>query len=69
MQKVLCPEIGRMFGVKHHKELMATLQHYCDNCDSEFSIRYDVEKCADDPHFCPFCSEYIIQDTTEDEDD
>jgi predicted nucleic acid-binding Zn-ribbon protein len=48
---------------------MATIHHVCDNCDSEFTIKYDVDKCEDDPHFCPFCSEYILENDTEDEDD
>ena len=48
---------------------MATLHHVCDNCDSQFTIKYDVEKCEDDPHFCTFCSEYILENDTEDEDD
>jgi hypothetical protein len=48
---------------------MATLHHVCGNCDSEFTIKYDVEKCEDDPHVCPFCSEYILENETEDEDD
>jgi len=49
---------------------MASLSHQCDNCDSKFTIKYDIEKCEDDPHFCPFCSEYILEtDETEDEGD
>jgi hypothetical protein len=23
---------------------MATLHHVCDNCDSQFTIKYDIEK-------------------------
>jgi predicted nucleic acid-binding Zn-ribbon protein len=39
---------------------MKTINHTCDECDSEFQIRYDVEKCEDSPTFCPFCSSYIL---------
>jgi predicted nucleic acid-binding Zn-ribbon protein len=45
------------------------LKHTCHNCESEFTIKYDVEKCDDDPQFCPFCGEYIIHEEDELEDD
>ena len=50
---------------------MANLHHTCDNCDSEFTIKYNEEKCEDDPIYCPFCSEYILLDNenTGDEED
>ena len=42
---------------------MATLNHTCDNCESEFTIKYNEELCDDDPIYCPFCSEYILLDS------
>lgn len=46
------------------------LKHKCQECDSQFKIIYDEEKCDDDPHLCPFCGEYIIEDTDDaDRDD
>ena len=42
----------------------------CDNCESEFTIKYDPEACEDDPRFCPFCGEMLIEfDTVDDEDE
>ena len=41
---------------------MATLNHTCDNCESEFTLKYNEELCDDDPIYCPFCSEYILLD-------
>lgn len=38
---------------------MATLHHHCEECNSEFSIKYDEEQCESDPQNCPFCGEYI----------
>jgi hypothetical protein len=49
---------------------MPTLHHHCDECDSEFNLKYDIEKCDSDPTFCPFCGEYILEnddDFVEDE--
>lgn len=49
---------------------MATIHHICDNCGSDFSIKYDEMQCEDDPHFCSFCGEYMVEtDTFEDEDE
>jgi DNA-directed RNA polymerase subunit RPC12/RpoP len=50
---------------------MTSLHHTCDNCDSEFTIKYNEESCDDDPIFCPFCSEYILLegDSSDAEDD
>ena len=42
---------------------MATLNHVCGNCDSEFTLKYNEELCDDDPIYCPFCSEYILLDS------
>lgn len=42
---------------------MTTLNHVCDNCESEFTLRYNEELCDDDPIYCPFCSEYILLDS------
>lgn len=47
-----------------------TLQHTCDNCDSQFIVKYDEEQTEDDPSFCPFCGEMLIDfETVEDDDD
>ena len=46
---------------------MSALKHTCEACSSEFTIRYDENKCEDDPQYCPFCGEYLIE--TEDFDD
>ena len=40
---------------------MATVSQTCDNCDSEFTIKYDIDTCDDDPQFCPFCGEMLIE--------
>jgi len=42
---------------------MANLHHTCDDCNSEFTIKYNEEACDDDPIYCPFCSEYILLDS------
>ena len=42
---------------------MATLNHVCGNCESEFTLKYNEELCDDDPIYCPFCSEYILLDS------
>ena len=50
---------------------MPTLSHICDDCDSEFQIKYDINKTDDSPHYCPFCSSYILEndDLQGEEDD
>lgn len=49
---------------------MAAVHHTCDNCDSEFTIKYDEDEAADSPHFCPFCGEMLIDfEKVEDEDE
>ena len=50
---------------------MATLNHTCNDCDSEFTIKYNEELCDDDPIYCPFCSAYLLleNDATQDDDD
>jgi DNA-directed RNA polymerase subunit RPC12/RpoP len=40
---------------------MSSLHHICDNCGSEFTIKYDEEKTETDPIHCPFCGEYLIE--------
>jgi len=42
---------------------MTTLNHVCDSCESEFTLKYNEELCDDDPIYCPFCSEYILLDS------
>ena len=50
---------------------MPTLVHTCDECDSEFQIKYEIDKTEDSPHYCPFCSSYILEsdEANEDEDE
>jgi hypothetical protein len=49
---------------------MSTKHHVCDNCNSEFKIKYDETQCESDPIYCPFCSEYMIEtDDYGDDDD
>ena len=48
---------------------MNNIHHVCLECDSEFNIKYDSEICEDDPHYCPFCGEYILDIESEQEDD
>lgn len=45
------------------------LQHTCDNCDSSFSIKYDADECDDDPSFCPFCGELMVEFEQVDDDE
>lgn len=48
---------------------MIQLKHNCESCDSEFTIKYDEEQVADDPKFCPFCCEMMLDSESEDDDD
>ena len=50
---------------------MATLHHICDECSSEFTLKYNEEQTESDPIHCPFCGEYIYEDmdNVEDEDE
>lgn len=48
---------------------MAKLKHKCEECDSIFTITYSEDNCEDDPHFCPFCAEYIIREDIEEDDE
>ena len=49
---------------------MATIHHTCDDCNSEFTIKYNEEVCESDPLHCPFCSSYILEmDNCDDEED
>ena len=49
---------------------MAAVHHTCDNCDSDFTIKYDEEQVEDSPAFCPFCGEMLIDfERVEDEDE
>jgi DNA replicative helicase MCM subunit Mcm2 (Cdc46/Mcm family) len=36
------------------------VHHTCDNCDSEFTIKYNQDETEDDPSFCPFCGEMLV---------
>ena len=50
---------------------MASVKHSCDNCGSNFTIRFDEDQVEDNPSFCPFCAEMIvdIDELDEDEDE
>lgn len=48
---------------------MATMHHTCDECGSEFSIKYDENQVESDPQNCPFCGEYIYELGDLEEDD
>lgn len=48
---------------------MVTLHHTCDECGSEFTIRYDETECESDPQNCPFCGEYLVYDSEDVNDD
>ena len=48
---------------------MPTFSHSCEECDSQFSIKYELDKCDDAPHFCPFCAAYLILDEDNIEDE
>ena len=50
---------------------MVNIDHTCDACGSEFSIRYEPEDTETDPSQCPFCGEYmhIPDDAYEDDED
>jgi hypothetical protein len=48
---------------------MIQLKHNCDSCDSQFTISYDAEVNESDPTFCPFCGEYLLEDSSEIDDE
>ena len=48
---------------------MPVLKHYCEECDSKFSIQYDDREVEDNPQYCCFCSAYIQVDELEQDDD
>jgi rRNA maturation endonuclease Nob1 len=49
---------------------MVTLHHICEECTSEFTVKYDEELCDDSPHFCPFCGEMLVEtEEVQDEDE
>jgi hypothetical protein len=59
-----------MAKLNRHGAINMSVHQTCDNCDSEFTIKYDPEACEDDPRFCPFCGEMLIEfDTVDDEDE
>jgi hypothetical protein len=45
-----------------------TLNNTCENCESKYKIVFNQEDCPDDPKYCPFCAEYITEETETDED-
>ena len=48
---------------------MKIVKHHCSNCDSKFTIHYDELDCEDEPKFCPFCAEYILEEELEQDED
>ena len=48
---------------------MTKIKLKCGECDSECEVRYDVDKCEDDPHYCCFCGELIVEADVEDDDE
>ena len=48
---------------------MATIHHTCEDCNSEFTIKYDPDICDSDPLHCPFCSAYILEPEEYDDED
>lgn len=40
----------------------------CIECNSKFTIEYDLEDTQDDPNFCPFCGIHILDYDFDDED-
>lgn len=41
-----------------------TEKHFCNDCESEFKIVFELENTSGYPKFCPFCNSEL-----EDEDD
>lgn len=52
-----------------HGVNMTNLHHICDNCGSEFTIKYDEDQTETDPLHCPFCAEYITEHEEVDDDE
>jgi DNA-directed RNA polymerase subunit RPC12/RpoP len=49
---------------------MNSINHFCTECESQFTIKFDKELCADNPIYCPFCATYILDaDEADNEDD
>jgi hypothetical protein len=59
-----CGWYGTFSNNKDNKK-MHKLKHSCENCDTEFTIEYDIDNSETDPLYCPFCSDYMLD--TEDE--
>lgn len=48
---------------------MAKLKHKCEECDSEFVVKYEENEVADRPTYCVFCASYILDEETEEYDE
>ena len=48
---------------------MTNIHYSCEECGSEFSIKYNEEVCESDPLHCPFCSAYILESEEYDDED
>lgn len=40
----------------------------CANCESEYFLKYYLEKVTNEPQYCPFCGEEIEEDYEEEDD-
>jgi len=41
----------------------------CNNCESEYFLKYYFEKVTNEPQYCPFCGEEIEEDYDDDDDE
>jgi len=48
---------------------MTTIHHSCEECGSEFTIKYNENECESDPLHCPFCSAYMLESKKYDDED
>ena len=53
----------------HHKK--ETEKHFCNDCESEFKLIFEVDSTSGFPKFCPFCAGELNdrEDEDEEEDD
>ena len=41
----------------------------CTNCESEYFLKYYLEKVMNEPQYCPFCGEEIEESYEDDEEE
>lgn len=46
-----------------------TVENYCEKCGSEYMVTYDPENNIDEPSFCAFCAELIVDDELDFDED